>query len=66
MIAEISAETGLPADDPVRFGGGSLWNAIRESVDALPWIQRTDGVGGAHAADDAAPTPRQTGQTSGS
>jgi uncharacterized NAD-dependent epimerase/dehydratase family protein len=55
VIAEISAETGLPADDPVRFGGGPLWAAIRESVDALPWVRRSDG---AHAADDADATPR--------
>jgi hypothetical protein len=39
VIAEIAAETGLPADDPVRFGGGPLWAAIRESVDVLPWVR---------------------------
>ncbi len=38
IIAEISAETGLPADDPVRFGGDVLWAAIRAGVDALPWV----------------------------
>ncbi len=38
IIAEIEAETGLPADDPVRFGGDPLWAAVRESVDALPWV----------------------------
>jgi hypothetical protein len=54
VIAEISAETGLPADDPVRFGGGPLWAAIRESVDALPWVQRADGADGEDAA------PKQT------
>jgi uncharacterized NAD-dependent epimerase/dehydratase family protein len=41
VIAEIEAETGLPADDPVRFGGGPLWAAIRDSVDALPWVHKT-------------------------
>jgi uncharacterized NAD-dependent epimerase/dehydratase family protein len=50
VIAEIAAETGLPADDPVRFGGGPLWTAIRESVDALPWVQRAGGADGAEAA----------------
>jgi uncharacterized NAD-dependent epimerase/dehydratase family protein len=37
-IEAISAETGLPADDPVRFGGERLWAAIEQGVDALPWV----------------------------
>ncbi len=37
-IAAISAETGLPADDPVRFGGAALWAAIEPAVEALPWV----------------------------
>ncbi len=37
-IAEIAAETGLPADDPVRFGGDRLWGSVREAVNALPWV----------------------------
>jgi uncharacterized NAD-dependent epimerase/dehydratase family protein len=37
-IARISAETGLPADDPVRFGGDGLWAAIETGVEALPWV----------------------------
>ncbi len=37
-IAAIAAETGLPADDPVRFGGGALWAATRAAVDSLPWV----------------------------
>jgi uncharacterized NAD-dependent epimerase/dehydratase family protein len=37
-IARISEETGLPADDPVRFGGGPLWAAIEAGVEALPWV----------------------------
>ena len=36
VIAAIGAETGLPADDPVRFGGGPLWAAVRAAVLALP------------------------------
>jgi uncharacterized NAD-dependent epimerase/dehydratase family protein len=38
IIAGIEAETGLPADDPVRFGPDRLWAAVRERVDALPWV----------------------------
>jgi uncharacterized NAD-dependent epimerase/dehydratase family protein len=37
-IDAIAAETGLPADDPVRFGGDRLWSAIVPAVDALPWV----------------------------
>ena len=40
-IAAIGAETGLPAADPVRFGAGPLWTAIRSAVDALPWVAGT-------------------------
>ena len=38
VIARLSAETGLPADDPVRFGADRLWPAIRDAVDELPWV----------------------------
>jgi uncharacterized NAD-dependent epimerase/dehydratase family protein len=38
VIASIAAETGLPADDPFRFGGDKLWPAVRDAVDALPWV----------------------------
>ena len=38
IIATTEAETGLPADDPYRFGSDRLWAAIREGVDALPWV----------------------------
>jgi uncharacterized NAD-dependent epimerase/dehydratase family protein len=38
VIAGIAAETGLPADDPVRFGADRLWPAIRDAVDGLPWV----------------------------
>lgn len=38
-IAAIEAETGLPADDPVRFGPDRLWAQVRERVDALPWVE---------------------------
>jgi uncharacterized NAD-dependent epimerase/dehydratase family protein len=39
-IARTAAETGLPCDDPVRFGADSLWAAIESGVDALPWVTR--------------------------
>jgi uncharacterized NAD-dependent epimerase/dehydratase family protein len=38
VIAAIEAEVGLPADDPVRFGADRLWAAVRDRVDALPWV----------------------------
>ena len=38
VIEEVARETGLPAADPVRFGADALWAAIRERVDALPWL----------------------------
>ena len=38
VIEAITAETGLPADDPFRFGADRLWPAVREAVEALPWV----------------------------
>jgi uncharacterized NAD-dependent epimerase/dehydratase family protein len=38
VVAAIGEETGLPTDDPFRFGADRLWPAIRERVDALPWV----------------------------
>jgi uncharacterized NAD-dependent epimerase/dehydratase family protein len=32
VVAEAEAETGLPADDPVRFGAASLLDAVLESL----------------------------------
>jgi uncharacterized NAD-dependent epimerase/dehydratase family protein len=39
VIEAIAAETGLPADDPVRFGGSCLWSEVKRQVDALPWLK---------------------------
>jgi uncharacterized NAD-dependent epimerase/dehydratase family protein len=38
-IARVAAETGLPVDDPFRFGPAPLWAAIETSVEALPWVE---------------------------
>jgi uncharacterized NAD-dependent epimerase/dehydratase family protein len=38
VIAAIAAETGLPTTDPFRFGPDQLWAAIRDAVEALPWV----------------------------
>jgi uncharacterized NAD-dependent epimerase/dehydratase family protein len=45
IIAALAAETGLLADDPVRFGGDRLWAAIHERVEALPWVASDGGSG---------------------
>ena len=47
VIDEIASETGLPAADPVRFGADSLWPAIRDAVDVLPWVRENDARGSA-------------------
>ena len=41
-IAEATAETGLPADDPVRFGAGPLLDAILASLEAQVPAQAAD------------------------
>jgi uncharacterized NAD-dependent epimerase/dehydratase family protein len=38
VVAATAIETSLPCADPVRFGGDRLWAAIREGVEALPWV----------------------------
>jgi uncharacterized NAD-dependent epimerase/dehydratase family protein len=37
-IEAIAAETGLPCDDPIRFGAERLWTAVHDGVEALPWV----------------------------
>jgi uncharacterized NAD-dependent epimerase/dehydratase family protein len=34
-IARVASETGLPVDDPVRFGGRQLWAEIERAVEPL-------------------------------
>jgi uncharacterized NAD-dependent epimerase/dehydratase family protein len=41
-IERVRRRTGLPCDDPVRFGGAALWAAVAEAVDALPWVAAND------------------------
>ncbi len=43
-IDAIAAETGLPADDPVRFGGARLWAETKRAVNALPWVAAPAGA----------------------
>jgi len=43
IIESIAAETGLPADDPVRFGADALWRSIHDGVEALPWLTSVSG-----------------------
>ena len=38
VIEATAAETGLPADDPVRFGADRLWPSVRDAVERLPWV----------------------------
>jgi uncharacterized NAD-dependent epimerase/dehydratase family protein len=38
VIADTALRTGLPADDPVRFGPAPLWSEIERAVEALPWV----------------------------
>jgi uncharacterized NAD-dependent epimerase/dehydratase family protein len=40
IIEQVAEETGLPTDDPFRFGAGRLWPAVRSAVDSLPWVER--------------------------
>lgn len=42
IIEATAAETGLPCDDPVRFGGDALWHEIEAAVDGLPWVTLPD------------------------
>jgi uncharacterized NAD-dependent epimerase/dehydratase family protein len=50
VIADIAAETGLPVDDPVRFGPERLWAKIESAVEALPWV---DGAKASRNAPNA-------------
>ena len=41
-IAAAAEETGLPADDPVRFGGGPLLEAVLAAIHAQVPVQAAD------------------------
>jgi uncharacterized NAD-dependent epimerase/dehydratase family protein len=41
-IARVERETGLPCDDPVRFGPDDLWARVAAAVDGLPWVVAND------------------------
>ena len=62
IIADIAAETGLPTDDPVRFGGDRLWPAVHDAVEALPWVARAVPVLDAGAGQEAARAAAREGQ----
>jgi uncharacterized NAD-dependent epimerase/dehydratase family protein len=55
LIEATAVETGLPCDDPVRFGGDALWARIETAVEALPWVAEGDARA-AVGATPAAPT----------
>jgi uncharacterized NAD-dependent epimerase/dehydratase family protein len=42
IVAATAVETGLPCDDPVRFGGDALWREIEAAVDRLSWVTPAD------------------------
>ena len=54
IVEAIAAETDLPTDDPVRFGGDVLWGGIETAVEALPWVEEgAPAAGRAGAAGGA-------------
>jgi len=45
IVEATAVDTGLPCDDPVRFGGDRLWADIEAAVEALPWVEPAATVG---------------------
>ena len=43
-IERTADETGLPCDDPFRFGGDRLFAGLRDTVEALPWITGSEAA----------------------
>jgi uncharacterized NAD-dependent epimerase/dehydratase family protein len=37
-VEDVARRTGLPTDDPVRFGPDPLWRDLEMAVEALPWV----------------------------
>lgn len=54
LIEATAAETGLPCDDPVRFGGDALWAKVAAATEALPWVAANDARAAGGAAGPAA------------
>jgi uncharacterized NAD-dependent epimerase/dehydratase family protein len=46
-IQQVQAQTGLPTDDVVRFGGAKLWQSVRTASERTPkWLARRHAVSG--------------------
>lgn len=63
-IQATAEETGLPCDDPVRFGGEALWTAIETAVQELPWVSGGAEAGEPDAAEPAAASGSRGGTAS--
>ncbi len=56
LIAAIEADTGLPTDDPFRFGAARLWAAVQAAVEqSTPGAPPADGPEAAASAEREAP-----------
>jgi uncharacterized NAD-dependent epimerase/dehydratase family protein len=65
IIVATAAETGLPCDDPVRFGGEALWREIEAGVDALPWVGLAEPSDAPSAPEEAAAGAGDAGASPG-
>jgi uncharacterized NAD-dependent epimerase/dehydratase family protein len=53
VIADTETETGLPTDDPVRFGATALWDRVAAAVEELPWVEATSAEPGAEPVPES-------------